>query len=410
MTRREGLLAKGVAAAVALAAGAANCGIEIRCDHPGGNVRVGGVDETNGVVRVAPDLRSTRGKWFHFDFKARGAAGRTIRFQFPEDGATYLSSLGPAVSRDGGGSWRWLRADGGRHEPKNRFDYSFAADEVETRFAFSIPYVQKDWDAASARWRGRDGVKFGVLCKSQSGRRDTELLRIPCRAGGARWLFAFTARHHACETTGSYVLEGVVDEILSGSREGRWIRGNADCVIVPFMDKDGVEEGDQGKNRRPHDHNRDYLAGLYASTRAFKELLVRESNGKRIVFFDLHAPGPRDDNAYTLCDWLPEKNARWRAFRRNFEAAQKGGALAYAMKRDSTSSRKSHYSMISRGLMTSRGWVGALPNCWMSVCGEFGYSRSGGAFSRSAGRELGGSLLRAAVHTVEGQTQGGAGK
>lgn len=147
MTRREGLLAKGVVAAVALAAGAANCGIEIRCDHPGGNVRVGGVDETNGVVRVAPDLRSTRGKWFHFDFKAR---------------------------------------------------------------------------------------------------------------------------HHACETT-----------------------------------------------------------GLYASTRAFKELLVRESNGKRIVFFDLHAPGPRDDNAYTLCDWLPEKNARWRAFRRNFKAAQKGGALAY---------------------------------------------------------------------------------
>jgi hypothetical protein len=31
--------------------------------------------------------------------------------------------------------------------------------------------------------------------------------------------------------------------------------------IAPFMDKDGVEEGDQGKLRWPHDHWEDYAEG-----------------------------------------------------------------------------------------------------------------------------------------------------
>ena len=95
-------MTKGILFAAAFAAAVANGGIEIRSDYPGGNVKVLEIDETNGVVRVAPDLRDTHGKWFHYDFTLRGAAGRTLRFQFPEDGYVYLSSLGPAVSKDGG--------------------------------------------------------------------------------------------------------------------------------------------------------------------------------------------------------------------------------------------------------------------------------------------------------------------
>ena len=186
--------------AAALAAIHAFASIEVRSDYPGGNVKALEIDETGGVVRVAPDLRDTAGKWFHWDFTLSGAAGRTLHFQFPQDKFDYLSSLGPAISTDGGKSWRWLNADGRRHEPNNSFDYAFGADENETRFASAIPYVQKDWDAAAVRWRGKEGVKFDVLCKSQSGMRDTEMLRISCRKGGAKWLFAFTARYHACET------------------------------------------------------------------------------------------------------------------------------------------------------------------------------------------------------------------
>ena len=391
-----------------LSTSVAFCEMSIDCEYPGGNVKVDKIDEANGIVAVRPDLRDTKGYWFYWDFMLRGAAGRKLHFQFPK--GDYLASLGPAFSRDGGKTWRWLNADGKRHEPNNAFDYTFAADESETRFATSIPYLQKDWYTASARWRGKDGVKFDVLCKSQSGRRDTELLRIPCRKGTAKWLFAYTARHHACETTANPVMEGIIDEILSGSPEGEWVRDNADCVFVPFMDKDGVEDGDQGKNRRPHDHNRDYVAGIYTSVRAWKELLVRESHGKRIVFFDLHSPHvrshkncPEQDCAFTFETPYPRNSARVNEFRRHCAELSKGGAIAYNGKNDIPAG-KGHAAKMEKdrvaGLVSSRQWVEAQPNCWASICCEFGYSLCNGIYSQDGGRELGHNLLKAEVRTV----------
>ena len=209
-------------------------GISIDSDYPGGNVRVNCIDEQKGIVDVAPDLRDTQGKWFHWDFTVRGAAGRTLHFKFPDNKYQYIASHGPAISKDGSRTWTWLRSDGTRHEPANAFDYTFGPDENETRFAVSIPYTQKDWDAFIGKWRGK-GVECGVLCKSQSGRRDTEIARIPCRKY-AKWIFAFTARHHACETSANAPMEGAIEAVLSGTPEGEWLRDNADCVFVPFMD------------------------------------------------------------------------------------------------------------------------------------------------------------------------------
>ncbi len=386
-------------------------GIEIRCDYPGGNVRVLGIDAESGVVRLAPDMRDSSGRWFHWNFEIAGAAGRTLRFQFP-DGYEYISSLGPAISRDGGGTWAWLHPDGSRHEPANAFSYAFGEDENRTLLAVSIPYVQSDWDAFSATWRGRGDVEQGVLCKSQSGRRDTELLRI--RAGGsAKWLFVFTARHHACESSANPVMEGVIVEMLSGSPEGVWTRQNAECVFVPFMDKDGVEDGDQGKNRIPHDHNRDYAAGIYTSVRALKALVEKETAGRRLVFIDMHSPHvrslppcPEQDHAFSFGCADPAQAERWNAFRRNWAEAQKGGALVYDGSFDipaGTGFAVHVAKDVERGLVDARSWAESLPSCFFATTCEFGYSRCGGVYSRVAARELGRNLAKAVVWTVAGQ-------
>ena len=373
--------------------------ITIRSDYPGGNVKVCGIDEANGVVRIAPDLRDTQGRWFHWDFILRGAAGRKIRFMLPDDKWQYISSLGPAISKDGGRTWTWLRPDGTRHEPANAFDYTFGPNERETRFAVSIPYSQKDWNAFIAKWRGK-GVVCDVLCKSQSGTRDTELLRIPCRKA-AKWLFAFTARHHACETSANAPMEP----------EGEWLRDNADCVFVPFMDKDGVENGDQGKNRRPYDHNRDYLKGRYTSVRALKELLVKESEGKQIVFIDMHSPHvrslpscPEQDQVFTFGCRDERLNAHWNAFRQNWKETQKGGALVYNGKYDIFAGKGYAVQMEKQwaaGFMSSDPWVRTLPNCYLATCCEFGYSLCGGVYSFPAARELGRNMLKALVRTAQ---------
>ena len=353
--------------AALLAAASASAALSVDCAYPGGNVKIREIDEANGLVRFAPDLRDTQGHWFHWDFTVRGAAGRTLRFAAPDDKREYLSSLGPAISKDGGKTWGWLRPDGSRHEPANAFTYTFGPGEDETRFALCIPYTQKDWDAFAAKVRGK-GLETGVLCASQSGRRETELARIPCRrAKRAGWLFVLTARHHACEASANPPLEGAIEEVLSGSAEGEWLRDNAECLFVPFMDKDGVEEGDQGKNRRPHDHNRDYLKGRYTSVRALKELVAAESAGRKIVFIDLHSPYvrslpscPEQDQVFSFGSPDARLDAHWNAFRRHWAAAQKGGALVYDGTFDIRAG-KGHAAVTEKqgrdGLMSSRLWL-----------------------------------------------------
>ncbi|HIT76697.1 MAG TPA: hypothetical protein IAA98_14030 [Candidatus Avipropionibacterium avicola] len=73
---------------------------------------------------------------------------------------------------------------------------------------------------------------------------------------------------------------------------GRWLGENVEFLIVPFVDKDGVEAGDQGKNRAPHDHNRDYgpTGGRYASVRAIRDLVRDPRTGRIDMAIDLHDP------------------------------------------------------------------------------------------------------------------------
>lgn len=382
--------------------------IAVVSDYPCGNVKVLSVDAEKGVVEIAPDLRDTVGHWFHFDFTVCGAEGKTLKFRFPQDGMAYLSSLGPAICRDGK-SWTWLNADGRRHEPDNAFAFAFGKEDHAVRFAVSIPYGQKEWEDFTARWRQDPRVRFGVLCKSHGGTRDVELLRVPCQ-GKAEYLFVFTARHHACETTGNPPMEGALRELLSDSDEGRWAREHAECVFVPFMDKDGVENGDQGKNRTPWDHNRDYTKGRYASVRAVKDLILRESEGRKIVFLDLHSPYvrsfkdcPEQDEVFTIGTEREHLIPAWNRFRKEWTDAQRGGALKY----DGTYDLKPGHGYWAKmketwdsGVLSSDEWVRRLPNTALSTCCEFGYSLCGGVNSREAMRELGSNMFKAVVRAV----------
>ena len=84
--------------------------------------------------------------------------------------------------------------------------------------------------------------------------------------------------------TATYVLEGILREAL----ENREFREVFEVFAVPFADRDGVVDGDQGKNRRPHDHARDYGDNpIYSETANIMKLVRQE---KMNVVFDLHCP------------------------------------------------------------------------------------------------------------------------
>jgi len=256
----------------------------VRADFPGGNVDVQSND--GATVRVAPDLRGDN-PWFYWYFEAKAVRPGRVRFQFPEkvigftNGAIGLQ--GPAISTDDGRTWKWMGTD---NVAGSAFVYDFAKRGERARFAVTIPYVQSNLEAFLAKHAENQHLHVSVLTKSRQGR-EVELLRIG-EMGAGKQPVLVTARHHAAETIASYVVEGFLQAAMSDSPAGKTFREQYVLYAVPFVDKDGVEEGDQGKNRKPHDHNRDYGdKSIYPEVQAIKAL-DREMDFRFAL--DFHCP------------------------------------------------------------------------------------------------------------------------
>jgi hypothetical protein len=258
--------------------------VTVGTDFPGGNAKVSA--QTESSVHMEPDLRGGR-PWFYWCFEATTTKPGKVSFVFPEkvagfkDGA--IGFQGPAISTDLGQTWTWMgteQVDGGS------FSYNFPKANERVRFASTIPYLQTELDQFLKRNSANPHLKTSVLTKSRNGR-SVELLQIGS-PGPDKQPMLVTARHHAAETIASYVLEGFVQEAMSASESAQVFREKYVLYAVPFVDKDGVEEGDQGKNRKPHDHNRDYGdESIYPEIRAIKKL-DKEQDFKFTL--DFHCP------------------------------------------------------------------------------------------------------------------------
>ena len=74
---------------------------------------------------------------------------------------------------------------------------------------------------------------------------------MPCARFGCidrepKFRIFMSARHHCSETMASWVLEGVGEAFLADDDLGRWLRENVELMMVPFVDYDGAQAGDQG--------------------------------------------------------------------------------------------------------------------------------------------------------------------
>ena len=360
---------------------------EIDAGFPGGNIIVLGIE--GDTVRVKQDLRDTKGNWFYWSFRVRGAEGRALEFQFEQDVVGYR---GPAISADAGKTWRWLNAEPAKTLSKT-FKYSFGPDEKEVHFSWSINYTEKELKAFLEKHKGHPALKIETLCKTSKSR-NAELLRIAPPNPKTASKVLFTVRHHACEMMSSYVLEGILESILADTPDGRWLREHADFFIVPFVDKDGVEDGDQGKNRKPHDHNRDYTQGIHPTVRAIKEQVPAWLEGRPLFFLDMHCPSRTGKTAYFV-----KKNSgdnpllidNLKRFSAILEAEKKG-PIPYK----ETNNRELK-DPSDPNLKKSTAWGGGLPGVIFATTLEFPYSTATGVpvtveSSRLFGKDIARSL------------------
>ena len=276
-------------------------GVTVDRELPAGNIIVDGIE--GDTVFVRQDLSTTdRNGWFYWAFRVKGAAGRTLTFDFKNGYHTSVGPRGPVVTLDRGKTYSYpCDTDGAAKHPARKFTYTFPNDADEVWFYECFPYQQAQWDAFVAKHAADRGTKFTVetLCRSRKGD-DVPRARFGCISRPPRYRIFMSARHHCSETTASWVLEGVAEAFLAEDELGAWLRENVELMMVPMTDYDGVQAGDQGKNRPPHDHNRDYSEFIYPETKAITEWIATHAGGKLDVFIDVHCPWIR--GAYN--EWL----------------------------------------------------------------------------------------------------------
>jgi len=365
--------------------------IEIDAEFPAGNVVVDGIE--GDTVRVRPDVRDTEGHWFYWYLRVRGAEGRTLRFAFEEDD---VGVRGPGVSLDGGWTWRWLGAESG---DERSFTCAFPEDAAEVRLSFGMPYTQANLDAFLSRRGGDPHLRAGTLCESRKGRA-VEALSFGKLAGEPEHRVLLTARHHACEMMASYALEGIVEAALADDEAGRWLRERVEFLAVPFVDKDGVEDGDQGKSRRPHDHNRDYAAPcIYPEVGALRERARDWSEGKLRMALDLHCPWIRGEwNEHVFFVGVPDEGL-WSRTERFCDVLERtatgplryrtGGNLPFGVSWNTPE----EYGPRGGEPVDASDWFSTIPGIWFGATVELPYANVEGAevtaeTARAFGRDL----------------------
>ncbi|MBQ1955777.1 MAG: hypothetical protein II350_08590 [Clostridia bacterium] len=284
--------------------------MQIHGNFTGGNIRLISADEN--TVTLENEYRDSYDGWFYWAFCIENAENRTITFKLQKDRLGYF---GPAVSHDLK-NWSWL-GTGARSNEGDSFVYSFAPGENRVYFAHDMLYHPDRFFEFAKKL----GLPTEELCTGYKGS------SIPAvKFGSGEISIVLTARHHACEATGSYVLEGVLEELYTKPIP------NTKIFCVPFVDFEGVIRGDQGKDRSPHDHNRDYLPlrenSIYPECIAIMDYVIQN---KCHYAFDFHSPwhiGGRNDKVFIVKN--PVHNDIIHGFSEIFEKKISEGSMKYS--------------------------------------------------------------------------------
>lgn len=293
--------------------------MQIDASFSGGNVQINSVDGNH--IYFGPDHRDSKLGWFYWCFRVRGQAGQTLHFH--PSRKNLLTAHAPAISSDGGANWSW--ADPASVQEDDSFSLAVPQNADDFRVCLTIPYTQVELNAFSKKHHGRWDVQ--TLCVTPAGS-EVPMWHVGPDPQNATHRLFITARHHCCESMANYLLEGLIAAALSDDEVGQWWQKYVSLTAVPFVDWDGVAAGDQGKNRHPRDHNRDYDdQPIYPQTPAIKREVTRLASYGLAATLDLHCPwvhGKCSEEIYFVGQNAPRHWAMQEALATHLAAAATG--------------------------------------------------------------------------------------
>ena len=348
--------------------------MQVETRFPGGNAIIETI--SGDTVQLRPDSRNAETGWFYWSIRVRGAAGKTLNFVFSDQDP--LGVYGPAVSVDEGLTWQWLNDQDNRADS---FRCSFPQAAPSVRLSSCLNYTDLHWQRfCGSIAKHSTCVREDILCFSNQGRA-VPRLHVGRLDGKARFRALLTARHHACETMANFVLEGLTLAILDDTPAGAWFRENVELVALPFMDRDGVEAGDPGKGRQPHDHNRDYGSNnLYPETRALREFARQWSDNRLSFMADLHSPwirGQKHERIYQIAKLDPTLWAEQRYFG-DMLANAIHGPLPFSNKDDAYFGDEWRVMDGRTSGVCAADWFAKLPGMRLSTSFEIPYANCDG--------------------------------
>jgi hypothetical protein len=175
--------------------------------------------------------------------------------------------------------------------------------------------------------------------------------------------------------------------------------------VVPMVDLDGVEDGDQVKNRKPRDHNRDYAGeSIYPQVKAIRERVPAWSGGKLRLALDLHCPavrGPYNEVIYFVGG--PDEKV-WKEIDRLARMLEEVQTGPLVFKRENNlpfGKAWNNASNFTTGKPFAR-WAAELPGVQAASTIEFPYANvDGQAVTDESARAFGRDLARAIRRYLE---------
>jgi len=197
----------------------------------------------------------------------------------------------------------------------------------------------------------------------------------------------------------NYALEGIIEAVLADTDDGRWFRDRVELLAIPFVDKDGVEDGDQGKNRKPRDHGRDYEGdSIYPSVEAIRELVPKWSEGRLRFAFDIHCPwirGHYNEFVYFVGQAAEENWRQLAEFSKALESVVTG-PLPYRASNNLPFGEAWNTAKNYRGGKSGARWTAVLPGVRLGTSIEIPYANAGGKpVTADSARAFGHDLARA---------------
>ncbi len=349
-----------------------NTALTIDANFPGGDILVDRID--GNQVYLQQDLRDTAiDWWFYWCFRVRGAAGRTLSFNFTNRNVFTVG--GAARSLDAGCTWSWLAPDCVHGDS---LTYPFGDGEDDVRFSLAMPYQRERLDRFLEVHKDNPRLRVEAHASTREGR-DNVRLHLGGHAGDPRHRVLVTCRHHCCEMMADYTLEGIAEAVLTQTPIGNWLAENVELLAIPMVDLDGVEAGDQGKCRNPRDHNRDYdQNSIYPTVQETRRYIPEWSQGRLRIALDLHCSWIRGGRNEMIYQVGQESPAHWREQRRfgEFLESCRQGPLPY-FARDSLpfgeewNTRRSYTDGKS-----SMKWAGELPGIKVVSTFEIPYAKA----------------------------------